>query len=359
MRMRVIDCGYVSASLSQAIWYGVAAQMRPEGEPALTLVNSLDPYVCIGLHQDARLEVDADYCGRAGVAILRRRLGGGAVYLDENQLIFHFVLPRRRAPERASKLYPVFIEPVLRTYRDLGIDATYRPVNDIHVDGRKIGGTAAAVLDQATVLGGMFLFDFDTKTMAHCLKVPSEKFRDKLHKTLDEYVTSMRRLLPEVPSRETVKSIFLRHVADCLDIAPHESTTTEIEGAAIAAEALQLTDPNWVWQVGRRFVTQGVKVTAETYLSEGAYKAPGGLIRVQLLERSGHVVDIEITGDFTCNPSSGVVGLAARLKGESLSRPHLDDTIADAIASLHLDLPGVDARHIAAAIEASRPREFH
>jgi lipoate---protein ligase len=328
--------------------------MKPDGQPALILVNSLDPYVCIGLHQDARREVDVTYCAGAGIALLRRRLGGGAVYLDQDQLIFHFVFPRRRAPERAGKLYPVFIEPVLRTYRDLGINATYRPVNDIHVDGRKIGGTAAAVLDQATVLGGMFLFDFDTKTMAHCLKVPSEKFRDKLHKTLDEYVTSMRRLLPDLPSRETVRSIFLRHVADCLDVVPHESATTAIEDAAIAAEALELTDPCWVWQVGRRFETRGVKVTAGTYLSEGTYKAPGGLVRVRLLERSGHVVDIEISGDFTCNPPSGVVSLVARLQGVSLSGPHLEGTIANAIASLHLDLPGVDARHIAAAIETSR-----
>lgn len=354
MRMRVIDCGYVSAMLSQAIWHGVATQMKPDGEPALTLVNSLDPYVCIGFHQDVRREVDGAYCAHRGIAVLRRRLGGGAVYLDKDQLIFHFVFPRRRAPERASQLYPLFIEPVLRTYRELGIDALYRPINDIHVDGRKIGGTAAAVLDEATVLGGMFLFDFDTETMAQSLRVPSEKFRDKLHKTLDEYVTSMRRLLPEVPSREAVKSIFLRHVADCFDVVPHESTATEIEEAAIAEEVVQLADPDWMLQVGRRFAARGVKVAAGTYLSEGAYKAPGGLIRVRLLERDDHVVDIEISGDFTCNPSVGIASLADCLKGASLSTPHLEDTVADAMTSLHLDLPGVDARHIAAAIETSR-----
>ncbi|MGE0119488.1 MAG: hypothetical protein AB7S71_08725 [Dongiaceae bacterium] len=354
MSMRVIDCGYVSARLSQAIWYGVAARMKPADEPALTLVNARDPYVCIGLHQDVRLEVADAYCAQKGIAVLRRRLGGGAVYLDENQLIFHFVFPRRRVPERASRLYPLFIEPVLRTYRDLGIDALYRPLNDIHVDGRKIGGTAAAVLDEATVLGGMFLFDFDTGAMARCLKVSSEKFRDKLHKTLDEYVTSMRRLLPELPSRAAVKSIFLRHVADCFDVAPHESAPTESEEVAVAEEVVRLADPDWISQVGRRFAARGVKVAAGTYLSEGAYKAPGGLIRVRLLERDDHVVDIEISGDFTCNPSAGIARLADRLEGTSLSAPHLEDAIADAMTSVYLDLPGVDAGHIAAAIAASR-----
>jgi hypothetical protein len=78
------------------------------------------------------------------------------------------------------------------------------------------------------------------------------------------------------------------------------------------------------------------------------------LIRVQLLERDDRVVDIEISGDFTCNPASGIVRLADRLKGASLSAPHLEDAVADAMTSLHLDLPGAEARHIAAAIAASR-----
>ena len=63
MSMRVIDCGYVSATVSQAIWYGVAARMQPAGEPALTLVNARDPYVCIGLHQDVRLNRADDVVG--------------------------------------------------------------------------------------------------------------------------------------------------------------------------------------------------------------------------------------------------------------------------------------------------------
>jgi len=354
LRMRVIDCGRVSAILSQSIWYGLAAQMKPDDDPVLTLVNPRDPYVCIGFHQNAGLEVDERYCVTRGIAVLRRRLGGGAVYIDHNQLIFHFVFPRRHAPSRVNQLYPPFIEPVVRTYRDLGIDAAYRPINDIQVDGRKIGGTAAAILERATALGGMFLFDFDTATMARCLKVPSEKFRDKLHKTLEDYITSMRRLLPQVPSRETVKSLFLCHVADCLNVVPEESFTSKLEDAAIAEEAVRLGDPAWTSRTGRKFVSRGVKVAADTYLTEGASKAPGGLIRIQLLAREDRIVDIEISGDFTCHPPSGIESLADRLRGAPLSPPRLADTIAGIVDALGLELPGVGPEHLAAAIEQCR-----
>jgi lipoate-protein ligase A len=354
MRMRVIDCGGVSAIQSQSVWYGIAARMKPEDRPVLTLLNPRDPYVCIGFHQNAGLEVDERYCATKGIDIIRRRLGGGAVYLDANQLIFHFVFPRRRAPSRIGQLYPLFIEPVVRTYRDLGIDAAYRPLNDIHVDGRKIGGTAAAILDQATVFGGMFLFDFDTATMARCLKVPSEKFRDKLHKTLEDYITSMRRLLPQVPARETVKAVFLRHVADCLNVIPEESIANECEHGAITEEANRLRDPAWTARTGRKFVRRGVKVAADTYLTVGASKAPGGLIRIQLLAREDRIVDIEISGDFICHPPAGIESLADRLRGASLSGSGLVDKIAGIVGTLGLELPGVGTEHLAAAIESAR-----
>lgn len=354
MRLRVIDRGFVSARLSQALWYGIAARMRAGDDPVLTLLNPVDPYVCTGFHQDVRLEVDQDYCVGHGIAVLRRRLGGGAVYLDRNQLIFHFMFPRAWAPSRAGELYPYFIEPVVRTYRELGIAAAYRPVNDIQVDGRKIGGTAAALLDEATVLGGMFLFDFDTATMARCLRVPSEKFRDKLHKSLEDYVTSMRRLLPSVPTRDTVKTAFLRHVAACFGVTPEPSDTRADEEAEVAAEVAVLGDPVWTLEVGRKFVPQGVKLAADTFLTEGAYKAPGGLIRVRLLAREDTIVDLEFSGDFSCEPSSGIVALADRLKGERLRGAALVEAIARAIAELDLELPGVSAPDVAAALDASR-----
>ena len=51
----------------------------------------------------------------------------------------------------------------------------------------QLGGTGAASIAEATVMVGSFMFDFDTQTMVHCLKVPSEKFRDKLRQgDLDE-----------------------------------------------------------------------------------------------------------------------------------------------------------------------------
>lgn len=357
MRLRVIDFGHVSALRSQAVYHGIAEQMPTNGEPVLTLVNPTEPYVCVGVHQEIALEVDEDFCRQRQLPIVRRHVGGGTVFLDANQMFFHFIYPRSQAPIRAEQLYPMFIQPVVESYRELGIDAMFRPVNDIQVNGRKIGGTGAATIGNATVVVGSFMFDFNVDMMAQAIRVPSEKFRDKLYKTLSEYITTIKKELPELPTREVVKSLFLSHVAQCLNVQPADDTPTNEEWRAIEEQEKQLADPEWTYQVGKKFVPLGVKIAGGTHLTESALKAPGGMIRVHLLEVDGRIEKLLISGDFTCLPASGIDDLALRLVGAPLESDTLTQAVAQSVASLNLDIPGVSASDISAAIMAAVHRE--
>lgn len=353
MRLRVLDFGLVPALRSQAVYHGLAETIGPDSDPILSLASPETPYVCVGLHQDIAKEVDQDYCAAHGLPVWRRHVGGGAVYLDRNQLFTHFIFPEAKAPQRADVLYRTFIEPVVRTYREIGVEAAYRPVNDIQVNGRKIGGTGAATIGDATVLVGSFMLDFDTATMARCLKVPSEKFRDKLRQSLDDYMTTMVKELGRMPDRADLKARFLRHCAEVLGVEPVEDQPTVAEWAAIARAEAQLADPEWTDVQRRKLVAQGVKIAAGTHLTEAAHKAPGGLIRVSLLEREGQVADLVVTGDFTCLPPEGIDALTAQLAGTALTREALEPALARGIADLALDLPGVGPSDLATAILAA------
>ncbi len=356
-QLRVLDFGFVNPLESQAVFHGIAQVMRPDDIPVLTLVNPNAPYVCVGLHQEIALEVDESYCQSQGLPIIRRHVGGGAVYLDHNQMFFHFIFPQTTVPRQLQDLYQQFIEPVVRTYQALGIDAVMRPVNDIHVNGRKIGGTGAATIEQATLVVGSFLFDFDTETMARCLKVPSEKFRDKLRQGLNDYMTTMTRELPKLPSRDVVKNLFLQHIEQTLGLKPVTDAASEAEQAAIAAAVRDLSDPEWTYAKGRRFDAMGIKISADTHLTTSAHKAPGGLIRVQLLNKANHIVDLLISGDFTCQPAQGVDQLATLLTGSPLEPTELRKKIEECWQHLDLDIPGVQPADLCAAIEAARQQQ--
>jgi lipoate---protein ligase len=350
MRLRIIDGGQRSAVGCQALWHGVAAAMRPEDDPALVLVTSTEPHVCIGYHQNADVEVDLDACRAAGVSILRRRLGGGAVLLDSRQLIFHYVWPRQRVPRRLAQLYPRFLAPLVEAYRALGIPAVYRPVNDIQVEGRKLAGAAAAEIGHAAVLGSMVLFDFDGHLMAHLLRVPDEKMRDKLAVALNDYVTSLRRFLPTPPDRAGMLKLLVAKSATQLRVRPEASKLSVREQQAVASEVGRLSEPTWTPRSGRKFVAAGAKLAAGAYLARGLHKAPGGMIRVDLLARDGRIATLDIAGDFTCSRPDMIDVVADRLIGLALGEQALTDVIARAIDALALDLPGIAPADLAAAI---------
>jgi lipoate---protein ligase len=353
MRLRVLDFGLVSALRSQAVYHGVAETIDANSDAVLTLASPEQPYVCVGIHQEVAKEVDEEFCKSKGLPIIRRHVGGGAVYLDRNQLFTHFIYPRNKAPEFATNLYPLFIEPVVRTYKELGVDAQYRPINDIQVKGRKIGGTGAASIGEATLLVGSFMFDFDTETMAHSLKVPSEKFRDKLKQSLNDYMTTMKKELPELPSRDHVKARFLAHCADVLGVEVVEDKPTAEELAAIDDAEKMLADPDWTYRQGKKLVELGVKIAAGTHLTVSIWKAPGGLVRVHLLGREGKIENLMISGDFTCLPADGLDQLAESLTGAPIVLEPLLEVIEDRVRELGLQIPGVTAFDLATAVVAA------
>ena len=63
------------------------------GIEALVLVSPKIPLASIGYFQNAEEEADLQFCKKANIPVMRREVGGGSTYLDENQ-IFHQVIIR-------------------------------------------------------------------------------------------------------------------------------------------------------------------------------------------------------------------------------------------------------------------------
>src|SRR5574341_2450059 len=215
--IRVLDMGLVSPLRSQAIFHAVGHAMTDETPDTIVLVGPTDPYVCIGYHQELEKEVDLDYCRAEKLPVFRREIGGGAVYLDKGQVFTQWIFQQGRLPALLDERFELYIRPLVGTYQSLGINANFRPVNDIHVEGRKIGGTGAAQIGQADVVVGSLMFDFNFELMARVLKVPSEKMRDKIFQSLTEYMTTMTRQLGKTPDYDEVKREYLRQVSETLD----------------------------------------------------------------------------------------------------------------------------------------------
>ncbi len=338
--IRLLDLGLVPPVRSQTIYHAVGYALGPGSPDTIILVSPDAPYVSIGRHQDAGREVDLDYCEAHGLPVVRREVGGGAVYLDSAQLFTQWLFAAEHLPATVEARFAIYAETLVRTYRSLGIAAEYRPINDIHVAGRKIGGTGAARMDRAEALVGSLMFDFDVETMARVLKVPSEKFRDKVHQSLRDYMTTMRRELGEPPPRERVVEAY---VAACEAVLgrPVEAGPLRPDEAALAGELDdRFGSRDWLEEAGglRR---HGVRIHQGVHVGEGVHKASGGLIRCLAVVRDGRLDDVAFSGDFTVRPPALPEELAAALLDCPLEPSSLERRVEAYYASTRPEVPGV------------------
>ncbi len=350
--VRLLDLGLVPPIRSQTIYHAVGHAMTADSPDTIILVTPDHPYVCIGYHQDLEREVDLGYCREHSLPVSRREVGGGAVYLDEGQLFSQWIFHRPALPASLEERFALYIRPLVETYQALGVPAYHRPVNDIHVGGKKIGGTGAAQLGEAEVLVGSLMFTFDKATMARVLKVSSEKMRDKIYESLEQYMTTLAEQVNPLPDRDAVRDLYLARVAAALgrELVPGAPTAAEL---ALAAELDErFVSDEWLYQKGN-LRRAGVKIHEDVHVAEGVFKAPGGLIRATVRVREGRVDDLELAGDFTVFPAAAVSNLQIAALGAALTRETLIERFTAAYCDLALQAPGVTPQHLAEAVLAA------
>jgi lipoate-protein ligase A len=338
--MKLYNLGKRTWEESQLIYHALARL----GQEALCLVSPAEPYVCIGFHQDALQEVDLDFCRSAGIPVFRREVGGGAVYLDGQQLFFQLILHRDNpaVPPGKEAFYRKFLKPILDVYRGIGIAAEYKPVNDIIVGGRKISGTGAGEIEDCIVFVGNLIVDFNYEMMCRVLKVPDEKFRDKVHKSLTSNLTTIRRELGSGALKwsedrlngmmaEAFQALLCPMVPDVIDEPLREEVNRLREW---------MTKEEWLFRKGRKRAGRDVVIRSGTKILHRVHKAKGGLIRADFEVSDGRFRQVAISGDFFCFPKSAVSWLESALEERAVGDAGI--ALRDFYSGGAVETPGIE-----------------
>jgi lipoate-protein ligase A len=104
----------------------VAAETAAAGGPRTVRLYRWTPSaLSLGYGQDPAT-VDWDHCADAGIDVVRRPTGGGAIYHDSfGDVSYSIVAPADELPGDVMETYALLCEPLLAALRELGVDARF------------------------------------------------------------------------------------------------------------------------------------------------------------------------------------------------------------------------------------------
>ncbi|MHA2406978.1 MAG: lipoate--protein ligase [Candidatus Ranarchaeia archaeon] len=336
---RVVDLGYQEPYIANTLYESVAYEVAlGNSSNTILYVNPKDPYVCVGLHQDARKEIDLEYVAQNRYPVIRRTQGGGAVFLDSGQLFYQFILRSSDVPAETEQLFKWLLMPVVKALRALGLPAEFKPINDILTNGRKISGNGAGVIDDATILVGNVICNIDSQKMARVLKVPSEKFRDKLAQNISQWVTSLDQEMNPIPSRDVIIKTLTDHFESDLNIVLEKGSITQSEWDNWKTIKEKHLSKEWVFQPGaaKEDIERKVKIHSDLKLVEVAHKGQK-MVKITATLHDNKINDILFSGDFFISPIDALDLLQQKLIGVILER----ETILKVVTQV-LEAPGVN-----------------
>jgi lipoate-protein ligase A len=292
-------------------------------------------------------------CLADGIGLVRRITGGGAIYLDEGQVGWELVLSRARLPLADLGTYTRAIcEAVAHGLSvAFGIDARFRPRNDIEVDGRKLCGTGGFFDGDTLIYQGTVLVDVDPARVMTYLNVPEAKLKKHDLDKAEARVTTLRALIGSAPTVDAVHAALIRGFSEKLGI-------TGVPGA-ITADEDRLAREYYDQEIGTDEFVFSIDDPRQPDVREAARTSPGGtvtaFVRIEGPKAARRIREALLTGDFFVTPPRIVLDLEAALRGIPIGS--IDETVDRFFASNKPDLLTLPPSEIKAVLQAAATAE--
>ena len=250
------------------------------------------PSVQIGLFQNAYEEVNLPFLEEHNMDLVRRETGGGAIYLDDKNMSFCFLLDSENHSDvfgNYAKLY----EPVIRALEKLGVkNIEQKGRNDLTLNGQKISGAAMTIVHGRIYAGYSLLLDPDFETMEAVLTPNYKKISSHGIKSVRARVGSLRQALREEDQNIDVWELtdyLLRELLQVDDLEQAKRYVLSEKDWKAIDEIAAKTYNNWDWNYGR-FKNFDYQVNERI---EGV-----GTLHIGLSIQNAKIYDIQISGDF-------------------------------------------------------------
>ncbi len=336
-------------ALDKVILEEVAKQASP---PTLRFLQFKPAAALVGYHQDVNLEIRQDYCRTNGIDINRRHTGGGAILFQESALGWEFFGVPGEDPCRGP--YDTVLRKICHIAASglsrLGIEASFRPRNDIEVDGRKISGTGGAVISGGVMFQGTVLVQNDVEFFLKALRVPVEKLKKREIESLMERICFLSDLITPAPSVAQIKENMAVEFQEQLGAEMIPGGLTPDEAKCFVEQVNYFDSPKWVMSRSRP-QSEGEPIRSITQTDAGTLRvhlwlAPGGRRVRQAL----------IVGDFFTVPARLIQDLEAALVSVLAEPGALRRAVESFFNSTPGEIVGIDPDRVAEAVASAGER---
>ena len=192
----------------------------------------------------------------------------------------------------------------------LGVDARFRPRNDIEVDGRKLSGTGGFFDGDVLIYQGTVLVDMNPQRMASVLNIPEAKLAKRQLASAADRVVTLKELLEDgLPPMVAIREALIEGFSEGLGISTEPGDITEAEEAA--------AHRHFIEEIGTdEFVAEIDNPGENNEVLCGSHTGPGGRVDayVKLEGPTRRMVQrVLISGDFFVTPPRIVFDLESHL----------------------------------------------
>jgi len=254
--MKLFNLGDLNWKQTQLIYHALAY----ENIESLVLSSPSDTYMSVGLHQNPQDELDLNFCVDNNIGIFRREIGGGTVLLDKHQLFYNLILHRKNliVPYAPEAFFRKFLQPVIQTYRELGISVEYRPLCDLVVRDKKISGNGGGEIGDCKVLGGSILLDFNYELMAKAINL-ADDLKKKFLELMNNNLTTVKKELEIVPLKDDICSILVKKFEELLGPMTKGKIESKITNKMMELDK-QYSSDKWLFQRGTKQIWREIKI---------------------------------------------------------------------------------------------------
>jgi lipoate-protein ligase A len=314
---RYIDLGAVDAFENNAQMRVLSRSTAEQGVPILQTSMWGVTHLNVGWFDDVDATLDLDACARLGVQVIRRPFaGGGTAFYDAGcALMFGVMFPKGRGHDdldaEIERMKPLVLDALSRI--DLG-EVDFKGSADLRWErDRKLGGISAGDFGTVVSIGGFLnIKPPNMELYLQVVRVPDEKFKDKLVSDMSEYVCTAEEVAGHPVSYEDFRDAFVAALTDA-GITLQSGGLTDVEQAALTKISHRIAGDDSV----RRISSDRFRATAPAGTTIGFGNEKGKkLARAGVaIDGGGTIAAAMMAGDMHVAPPDTLDRVATALVG--------------------------------------------